>query len=213
MMNIAIMARNVVGASLLLAAAAALGGCDAASVADSRPPLEGARIGGPFTLTDQNGRTVRDSDFAGTYRIVYFGYSFCPDICPVDLQKLMRGLSLFEKKAPDRGARVQPLFITIDPARDTPAALGPFVARYHPRLLGLTGTPEQIAAVAKDYVVVYNKVEGSAPDRYLMAHTQIAFLMGPDDKPLAMLPVDDPTTDVDEGAPDKVAAELAKWVK
>jgi len=213
MMNIAIMARNVVGASLLLATAAALGGCDAAPAPDSRPPLEGARIGGPFTLTDQNGRTVRDSDFAGKYRIVYFGYSFCPDICPVDLQKLMRGLSLFEKAAPDRGAKVQPLFVTIDPARDTPAALGPFVARYHPRLLGLTGTPEQIAAVAKEYVVVYNKVEGSAPDRYLMAHTQIAFLMGPDDKPLAMLPVDDPTTDPDEGAPDKVAAELAKWVK
>lgn len=213
MMNIAIMARNVAGASLLLAATATLGGCDAAPVADSRPPLEGARIGGPFTLTDQKGRTVRDSDFAGKYRIVYFGYSFCPDICPVDLQKLMRGLSLFEKAAPERGAKVQPLFITIDPARDTPAALGPFVARYHPRLLGLTGTPEQIAAVAKEYVVVYNKVEGSAPDRYLMAHTQIAFLMGPDDKPLAMLPVDDPTTDADEGAPDKVAAELAKWVK
>ncbi|MBB5704717.1 protein SCO1/2 [Sphingopyxis panaciterrulae] len=212
-MNIAIMARNVVGASLLLATAAALGGCDVAPAPDSRPPLEGARIGGPFTLTDQNGRTVRDSDFAGKYRIVYFGYSFCPDICPVDLQKLMRGLSLFEKAAPERGAKVQPLFITIDPARDTPAALGPFVARYHPRLLGLTGTPEQIAAVAKEYVVVYNKVEGSAPDRYLMAHTQIAFLMGPDDKPLAMLPVDDPTTDADEGAPDKVAAELAKWVK
>jgi len=213
MMNIAIMARNVAGASLLIAAAAALGGCQAGPAADSRPPLEGARIGGPFTLTGQNGRTVRDSDFAGKYRIVYFGYSFCPDICPVDLQKLMRGLSLFEKAAPERGARVQPLFITIDPARDTPAALGPFVARYHPRLLGLTGTPEQIAAVAKEYVVVYNKVEGSAPDRYLMAHTQIAFLMGPDDKPLAMLPVDDPTTDADEGAPDKVAAELAKWVK
>src|SRR3546814_11591509 len=96
----------------------------------------------------------------------------------------MRGLSLFEKAAPDRGAKVQPLFVTIDPARDTPAALGPFVARYHPRLLGLTGTPEQIAAVAKEYVVVYNQVEGSAPERYLMAHTQIVFLMGPDDKPL-----------------------------
>src|SRR3546814_17123120 len=76
MMNIAIMARNVVGASLLLATAAALGGCDAAPAPDSRPPLEGARIGGPFTLTAQNGRTVRDSDFAGKYRLVYFGYSF-----------------------------------------------------------------------------------------------------------------------------------------
>jgi len=214
MMNIAIMGQKLVRASLLLAFGVALAGCDGAAPApDARPPLEGARIGGPFTLTDQNGRTVRDSDFAGQYRIVYFGYSFCPDICPVDLQKLMRGLAQFEKAAPALGAKVQPLFVTIDPARDTPAALKPFVSRYHPRLLGLTGTPEQIAQVAKEFVVVYNKVEGSAPDRYLMAHTQIAFLMGPDGKPLAMLPVDDPTTDADEGAPDKVAAELAKWVK
>jgi protein SCO1/2 len=208
------MGQKLLRASLLLAFGAALAGCNGASPApEARPPLEGARIGGPFTLTDQNGRTVRDSDFAGQYRIVYFGYSFCPDICPVDLQKLMRGLAQFEKAAPALGAKVQPLFVTIDPARDTPEALKPFVSRYHPRLLGLTGTPEQIAQVAKEFVVVYNKVEGSAPDRYLMAHTQIAFLMGPDGKPLAMLPVDDPTTDADEGAPDKVAAELAKWVK
>lgn len=214
MMNIAIMGQKLLRASLLLAFGAALAGCNGASPApDARPPLEGARIGGPYTLTDQNGRTVRDSDFAGQYRLLYFGYSFCPDICPVDLQKLMRGLLQFEKAAPKLGAKVQPLFVTIDPARDTPEALGAFVSRYHPRLLGLTGTPEQIAQVAKEYVVVYNKVEGSAPDRYLMAHTQIAFLMGPDGKPLAMLPVDDPTTDADEGAPDKVAAELAKWVK
>ncbi|MGV1685023.1 SCO family protein [Sphingopyxis sp. NJF-3] len=208
------MGQKLLRASLLLAFGAALAGCNGASPApEARPPLEGARIGGPFTLTDQNGRTVRDSDFAGQYRLLYFGYSFCPDICPVDLQKLMRGLLQFEKAAPKLGAKVQPLFVTIDPARDTPEALGAFVSRYHPRLLGLTGTPEQIAQVAKEYVVVYNKVEGSAPDRYLMAHTQIAFLMGPDGKPLAMLPVDDPTTDADEGAPDKVAAELAKWVK
>src|SRR3546814_3772170 len=90
MMNIAIMARNVVGASLLLATAAALGGCDAAPAPDSRPPLEGARIGGPFTLTDQNARTVRDSDFAGKYRIVYFVYSFRSEEHTSELQSLMR---------------------------------------------------------------------------------------------------------------------------
>ena len=88
-----------------------------------------------------------------------------------------------------------------------------FVSRYHPRLIGLTGTPEQIAAVAKEYVVSFHKVEGSAPDRYLMAHTQLAFLMDPAGKPLALLPLDDPSTDADEGAPDKVAADLGKWVK
>jgi protein SCO1/2 len=208
------MTQKLLRATLLLAVGAALAGCNGPAAApDARPPLEGARIGGPFTLIDQNDRTVSDSDFAGQYRLVYFGYSYCPDICPVDMQKLMRGLSQFEKAAPALGKKVQPLFITVDPERDTPAALKPFVSRYHPRLLGLTGTADQIAAVAKEYVVVYHKVEGSAPDRYLMAHSQIAFLMDPAGKPLAMLPVDDASTPADEGAPDQVAAELAKWVK
>jgi len=215
MMNIAIIGQKMVRASLILGLGLALAGCGgpAAPAADPRPPLEGAKIGGPFTLTDQDGKTVRDTDFAGKYRLVYFGYSFCPDICPVDVQKLMRGLAAFEKSDAARGAKVQPLFITVDPARDTPAALKPFVARYHPRLLGLTGTPEQIAEVAKAFVVTYHKVDGSAPDRYLMAHSQLAFLMDPAGKPLVLLPLDDPSTDMDEGAPDKVAADLQKWVK
>ena len=214
MMNIANMGRKLARSSLLLLTAAMLAGSNAPAGAPAGdPPLAGAKIGGPFTLTDQDGKTVRDSDFAGKYRLVYFGYSYCPDICPVDLQKLMRGLSAFEKSDPARGASIAPMFITVDPERDTPAALKAFVGRYHPRLLGLTGTPEQIAAVAKAYVVTYNKVPGSAPDRYLMAHSQLAFLMDPQGKPLALLPLDDPSTDADEGAPDKVAAELAKWVK
>jgi protein SCO1/2 len=215
MMNSMNMGQKLLRASLLLCASAMLAGCGgpAGPAPDARPPLEGARIGGPFTLTDQDGKTVRDSDFAGRYRLVYFGYSFCPDICPVDIQKLMLGLAQFEKADPARGAKIVPMFITIDPARDTPAALKPFVARYHPRLLGLTGTPDQVAAAAKAYVVSYNKVEGSAPDRYLMAHTQLAFLMDPAGKPLALLPLDDPSTEADEGAPDKVVADLAKWVK
>ncbi len=214
MMNIANMGQKLVRASLIVALAATLAGCNGAAEAPpATPPLEGARIGGPFTLTDQNGKTVSDTDFAGKYRLIYFGYSFCPDICPVDLQKLMRGLAQFEKSDPARGAKITPLFITVDPARDTPAALKPFVARYHPRLLGLTGTPEQIAAAAKAYVVTYNKVEGSALDRYLMAHSQLAFLMDPAGKPLALLPLDDPSTDTDEGAPAAVAADLAKWVR
>ena len=214
MMNIANMGRKLARSSALLLMTAMLAACNASSDAPAgEPPLAGAKIGGPFTLTDQDGKTVSDTDFAGKYRLVYFGYSYCPDICPVDLQKLMRGLSAFEKSDPARGAKVAPMFITVDPERDTPAALKAFVSRYHPRLIGLTGTPEQIAAVAKAYVVTYNKVPGSAPDRYLMAHSQLAFLMDPAGKPLALLPLDDPSTEADEGAPDKVAAELAKWVK
>src|SRR3546814_16831555 len=103
--------------------AAALAACNGAAPAgDAQPPLAGARIGGPFTLTDQNGRTVSDTDFAGQYRIVYFGYSFCPDICPVDLQKLMRGLAAFEKASPQLRAQGPPLFTTVAPAPHTPPA-------------------------------------------------------------------------------------------
>ena len=214
MMNIAIMGQKLARSSLLLLMTATLAACNASSDAPAAaPPLAGAKIGGPFTLIDQDGKTIRDTDFAGQYRLVYFGYSYCPDICPVDLQKLMRGLAAFEKSDPARGAKITPMFVTVDPERDTPAALKPFVSRYHPRLIGLTGTPDQIAAVAKAYVVTYNKVPGSAPDRYLMAHSQLAFLMDPAGKPLALLPLDDPSTEADEGAPDKVAADLAKWVK
>ncbi|MDX2211196.1 MAG: SCO family protein [Sphingopyxis sp.] len=177
------------------------------------PPLQGATIGGPFMLTDQSGKTVRDSDFKGQYRLIYFGYSFCPDVCPVDLQKLMAGLRQFEAIDPERGAKVAPIFISIDPARDTPEALAPFVARYHPRLLGLTGSEAAVAGAAKAFLVTYKKQEGSAPDRYLMAHTQLAYLMGPEGEPLALLPIDDISTPDDEGRPALVAAELDRWVK
>lgn len=176
-------------------------------------PLEGARIGGPFTLTDQAGRTVHDSDFAGKYRIVYFGYSFCPDVCPLDLNRLMLGLKAFEKADPARAARVQPIFITVDPERDTPAALRPFVAQFHPRLIGLTGSEAQIADVANKFVVSFSRQPGSTPKDYLVAHTQNAVLMGPEGQPIALLPVDDVSTDADEGEPAKVAAELTRWVR
>lgn len=179
----------------------------------AEPPLKGATIGGPFALTDQRGKAVSDQDFKGRYRLVYFGYSFCPDVCPVDLQKLMQGLARFERQDAARGGRVAPIFITIDPARDTPEALAPFVARYHPRLLGLTGSDAAIASAAKAYVVSYQKQEGSAPDRYLMAHSQLAYLMGPAGEPIALLPIDDPSTPADEGAPEAVAAELDRWVR
>ena len=197
----------LVSASLTL-----LGACTSAP--PEAPPLAGARIGGAFALTDQSGKLVRDTDFAGKYRLMYFGYSYCPDVCPLDLNRLMLGLKQFEAQDPARGARVQPLFTTVDPDRDTPQALAAFVAQFHPRLLGLTGTPDQIASVARAFVVSYSKQTGSTPRDYLVAHTQNAYLMGPDGQPVALLPVDDVSTpSIDEGAPDKVAAELARWVR
>lgn len=171
--------------------------------ADVRPPLEGAAIGGPFTLIDKDGKEVRWADFAGSYRIVYFGYTFCPDACPMDLQAMMAGFRKFEAVHPDLAAKVQPMFISIDPERDGPEQVGQFAAAFHPRLLGLTGTPEQVATAAKAFAAYYARGEDTAGG-YLMDHSRIAYLMDPDGKPLAMLPVDK--------EPDAVAAELEKWV-
>lgn len=168
-----------------------------------RPPLEGASIGGEFTLVDKTGKTVRYSDFAGKYRIVYFGYTFCPDVCPLDVQKTMQGYALFAKAEPDLAEQIQPIFITIDPARDTPAVVGEFAAAFSPRLLGLTGTEAQIEAATKAFKVFRAKGADSPGGGYLMDHSNIAYLMDRDGKPLAMLPHDQ--------GPQAVADELAKW--
>jgi protein SCO1/2 len=173
------------------------------------PPLEGAKIGGPFTLVDKTGAIVRWSDFAGRYRIVYFGFTFCPDACPMDVQAMMAGFRTFEQARPARAKKVQPIFISIDPARDTPQAVGEFAAAFHPRLLGLTGTGEQVAAAASAFAAYYAKGEESAGG-YLMDHSRAAYLMGPEGEPIALLPVG-------KGPPKEaalaVAAELEKWVK
>lgn len=170
-----------------------------------KAPLEGAKIGGAFTLTDDTGKTVHESDFKGKYRLVYFGYTFCPDVCPVDVQKLMLGLKAFEKQDPARGAKVQPLFITVDPERDTPAALGSFTKAFHPRLIGLTGSPEAIAEVAKAYGVYFQKSPGVTPGTYLVDHSRSSTLYGPEGAPIALIP--------ETGTPEEIARELGRWVK
>lgn len=198
--------------SLSAALSLLLAGCTAQAPVEE-PPLEGARIGGPFSLVNQDGKRVTDADLKGKYSLVYFGYTYCPDVCPVDLQHLMAGYRLFEKAEPQEAVKVQPVFITVDPARDTPENVKKFVGQFHPKLMGLTGTPDEIAAVAKNYAVAYRKIEGSSPDSYLMSHLQIAYLMGPDGKPIALISTDDISTPVNEGEPPKVASELARWVQ
>lgn len=201
--------------SLLLPFALTLAACNniAPTVAEE-PPLAGARIGGPFTLTDQDGKPFSSENLKGKYSLVYFGYTYCPDVCPVDLQHMMAGFRLFEKSDPTRAAKIQPVFITVDPARDTAENVKKFVGKFHPRLIGLTGTDAQIAEAAKAYVVQYHKVENSNPENYLMAHTQLAYLMDPDGKPVALIPTDDISTpNANEGEPQKVADELARWTK
>jgi protein SCO1 len=179
----------------------------------SEAPLAGAAIGGPFTLTDQDGKQRSYSEFDGQYRIVYFGYTNCPDICTPDMQHLMAGLKAFEKVQPKLAAKVQPIFITVDPKRDTPAVLKEFTSAFHPRLIGLTGSQADIEAAAKAFAIYFDEVEGSSAENYLMSHSQTPYLMGPDGKPLALMPADRPDSDANEGDPKLVTAELAKWVR
>lgn len=168
-------------------------------------PLAGAALGGPFTLVDQDGRTVTEKDFAGRYMLVYFGYTYCPDICPLDVQDLAKGLKLFEAKDPARAAKVVPIFITVDPERDTPAVLKEFVAAFHPRLVGLGGTPAQVDAAKKAWRVYAKKAAATNGPDYLVDHTALTYLMGPDGKPISF-------TDHDADAT-QIAAELDKYVR
>jgi protein SCO1/2 len=137
------------------------------------PPTTGP-VGGPFSLTGPEGQTVTDKDFAGKYLLVYFGYTSCPDMCPTGLQSMSRALDMVKTDED----KVQPLFITVDPARDTPQRLKEYDAAFHPKIIGLTGTPEQVAAVAKKYQVYYERGEGDGED-YEMDHTSLIFLIDP----------------------------------
>ena len=136
------------------------------------------QVGGPFTLTAHTGERMTDEAFRGDYMLVVFGFTHCADVCPAELQVMTAALDALGPEA----ERIQPLFITIDPERDTPARLAEYMGYFHPRLIGLTGTPEEIASVAKAYRVWYEKVDEEGSADYMMDHTSITYLMGPDGK-------------------------------
>jgi protein SCO1/2 len=146
-------------------------------------------IGGAFSLIDQDGRRRTDTDFRGKLLMVYFGFTFCSDACPIDLQSIATTL---DKLGP-AGDRVQPLFITVDPEKDTPSALKSYVALFHPRLIGLTGTPAEIKKVAGAYKVYYAKTTGTKPaaanrNATEIDHTGFVFLVGTNGEYLGYLP-------------------------
>lgn len=134
-------------------------------------------IGGSFTLTDQDGRTVTDQDFRGRYTLVYFGYTYCPDICPTSLSSMATAL---EQLPADVEKKITPVFITVDPQRDTAEVLKSYVGNFHPRMVGLTGTEEQVRDAARKYRVYYAKADQGPNAAYLMDHSSILYLMGPD---------------------------------
>ena len=155
-------------------------------------------FGGPFTLTDQTGKTVTEKDFEGRYRLIYFGFTFCPAICPTELAKMAETL----KRLGEKAEKITPIFITIDPERDTKEAMAEYVTLFHPRLIGLTGTPEQIAQAAKGYKVYYAKVEDPSLSEYTMDHSSYIYFMGPDNTLLALYKSGDTA--------EKIAADIEK---
>ena len=151
-------------------------------------------VGGPFTLIDQNGKTRTDKDFRGKLLLVFFGYTTCPDICPTELMQI--GLAVDKLGA--AGDDVQPLFISVDPDRDTPDVLAPYVAQFHPRLIGLTGTAAQIGAVADSYKAYYAKYKPADGAVYLIDHTGFVYLMGRSGEYLGFFPPGTSADRIDE---------------
>ncbi|WP_426958755.1 SCO family protein [Muricoccus radiodurans] len=159
-------------------------GASLARLAGNTPPPSaggvampaGVSLGGPFTLRDHTGRTVTDADYRGKLALIFFGFTFCPDVCPTELQAISQTMDLLGAQAD----QVQPLFITVDPERDTPAKLAEYVALFHPRITGLTGTPEQIAAAARAFRVYYAKSTPQGSSEYLMDHSAFTYLLGRD---------------------------------
>ena len=143
-----------------------------------------APVGGPFELTDQTGHRRTDADFRGKLVVLYFGYTYCPDVCPTELQSI----SLALDKLGDAAETVQPVFITVDPERDTPARLAEFVASFHPRLIGLTGSLADIKKTAIAYRTFFAKNDATAPGEYSVDHTGFIYLIGRDGHYLGFLP-------------------------
>ncbi len=157
-------------------------------------------VGGPFTLIDQSGATRSDSDFRGKVMLVYFGYTYCPDACPTTLQAISQTLDMIGNQA----SKVQPIFISVDPARDTPDQLKSYAANFHPGILYLTGAPDTLKKVESEYHIYVAKVPQAGSDDYLIDHSSIVYVMGTNGRYLAAMPA---------GLPPKVmAATLQRYL-
>ncbi|HYS88379.1 MAG TPA: SCO family protein [Bradyrhizobium sp.] len=141
------------------------------------------RVGGPFTLTDQTGKQRSDTDFRGKLMIVYFGYTYCPDVCPTDLMAITQALDALGPAAEG----VQPVFITIDPERDT-KLLADYVSAFHRSLVGLTGSPDEIRKVANSYKAFYVKVQDERSRDYSIDHAGVIYLIGRNGEYLGFMP-------------------------
>lgn len=136
----------------------------------------GIQIGGPYSLIAQDGSRVTDETFQGKFQLIFFGFTFCPDVCPTELAQIAAAM---ERMGPD-AQKVQPIFITVDPERDTPEAMGEYVRHFDPRIIGLTGSREEIDQVISAYRVFARKVQEPNSSQYVMDHSTFLYLLGPD---------------------------------
>ncbi|MFN3371926.1 MAG: SCO family protein [Sphingomonadaceae bacterium] len=191
--------------AVLVAGALLLWRTQGAPPSAARGNLSGAAVGGPFRLVDETGRRVTDASFRGQWRLMYFGFTYCPDVCPMDAAKLGEAMRILEARNPRAAARVQPLFVTVDPERDTPEALAEFTENFHPRLIGLTGSRAEIDAALKAYRIFAARVEGATPGSYTYDHTAIFYLFDAQGRPVQFLAA--PTA-----TPEALADMLARFV-
>ncbi len=157
-------------------------------------------FGGPFTMTDHNGKTVTEKDFAGQYRLIFFGFTYCPAICPTELAKITKVMQLLGDKAKD----VHPIYVTVDPERDTPAKMKNYVEMFHPSITGLTGTAEQTKAITKAYKIYYAKVDDPKLSEYTMDHSSFTYFLGPDDRLLHIFKLPDTA--------EQMADIVSRWI-
>jgi protein SCO1/2 len=192
-----VLAAVLLGGLVILAAGAFLGLGLRETPKGAAGTLLASAIGGPFRLIDQNGRTVTDADLKGKWSLIYFGYTHCPDACPTTLNDIAIAL---DELGPKRDA-VRPVFITVDPERDTPEVLKSYVTSFDAPILALTGTPAEVAQAAKDYRVYYAKHPEPGGD-YSMDHSSVIYVMDPEGRFTA--------TFTPESSPEDIAARLKK---
>lgn len=178
------------------------GGHSPSPAATAAPDPLATQFGGPFSLTDHTGKRVTEAEFRGRFMLVYFGFTACTDTCPIDLPIIAQALDALGPQA----AKVAPLFISVDPVNDTPAAMATYVANFHPRLIGLSGSEAEIAAAARAYKVHRRKLTQAhhGQGQYTIDHGSLTYLMGPDGRFLTLLP--------HRTSPDRMTAVLRKYI-
>lgn len=160
------------------------------------------QVGGPFEMVRHDGVTVTDADYRGRNMLIFFGFTFCPDVCPTELSKIAEVMDILG----DDAQKVVPIFVSVDPGRDTPEAMADYVSAFHDDMVGLTGSQEQVNSIAKAFKVYHKKVitDPDNPQDYGMDHSSVIYLMGPDGKFVAPI--------LPNSIPDQMAALIKQYI-